>query len=76
MATLLIDMRNLTALFSANRSVREYTEKFYLPAAKNYIKRAADNGREGLKIIEQQTAIKSKWDKITFGKIQIEKKQW
>lgn len=65
-------MSNLTALFSANRSVREYTEKFYLPAAISYIKRAANNGKEGLKIVDAQAAIKSRWNKIKFGEIQIE----
>ncbi len=29
-------MATLTPYFSANRTVREYTEKFYVPAAKAY----------------------------------------
>ncbi|HXB33892.1 MAG TPA: alpha-glucan family phosphorylase, partial [Puia sp.] len=37
-------MATLTPFFSANRTVREYTEKYYLPGAKAYADRAADNG--------------------------------
>ena len=37
-------MARLTPRFSANRTVREYTEKHYLPAAAAYRQRAADNG--------------------------------
>ena len=65
-------MSNLTALFSANRSVREYTEKFYLPAAKSYIKRAANKGLEGLKILSVQEQLKNKWDNIKLGEMKIE----
>lgn len=65
-------MTNLTTLFSANRSVREYTENFYLPAARNYIKRAANKGTEGTKILTVQAELKSKWDKIKFGEMQID----
>jgi starch phosphorylase len=65
-------MAALTPHFSANRSVREYTENFYLPAAKNYIKRATNKGTEGLKIFNDQAELKSKWSKIKFGEIQIE----
>ena len=65
-------MSNLTALFSANRSVREYTEKFYLPAAKSYIRRAANKGLEGLKILSVQEQLKNKWDNIKIGEMKIE----
>jgi starch phosphorylase len=66
-------MTNLTAAFSANRSVREYTENFYIPAAKNYKKRAAEKGVEGVRIFDTQTELKNKWNKIKFGEVQIEK---
>jgi glycogen phosphorylase len=66
-------MTSLTALFSANRSVREYSENFYLPASKNYLKRAADKGAEGARIFNTKMELKNKWDKIKFGEVQIEK---
>jgi starch phosphorylase len=65
-------MTNLTALFSANRSVREYTENFYLPAAKNYIKRATEKGAAGVKIFNAHVELKDKWNKIKFGAVQTE----
>ena len=40
-------MAYLTPIFSANRAVREYTEKHYLPAAAAYGARAANGGQLG-----------------------------
>jgi len=69
-------MRNsmsiLTPQFSANRTVREYTEKYYLPAAVNFLRRAANKGSEGIRISNAQYELKNKWNgvKITDVKIQ------
>jgi glycogen phosphorylase len=60
-------MATLTPRFSANRVVREYTEKYYLPAAANYIKRAEDKGALSKKIIHEMNDIKNKWEQIHFG---------
>ena len=61
-------MRNsmaiLTPQFSANRAVREYTEKYYLPAAENYIKRAANKGAEGIRITDAQYELREKWNGV------------
>jgi len=43
-------MGRLTPRFSSNRSVREYIEKYYLPSASNYLKRAANKGAIGLQL--------------------------
>ena len=40
-------MAQLTPRFSADRTVREYTEQHYLPAATAYLERAANKGFEG-----------------------------
>ena len=40
-------MARLTPRFSANRTVREYTEQHYLPAAAAYRERAANKGAVG-----------------------------
>ena len=37
-------MARLAPRFSANRTVREYTENYYLPAAAAYRRRTADRG--------------------------------
>ena len=43
-------MSQLTPRFSANRSVREYTEKYYLPLATTYQARSAEKGKTGKQI--------------------------
>ena len=40
-------MAALTGRFSAARTVREYTEEFYLPAADGYAQRSANKGAMG-----------------------------
>jgi starch phosphorylase len=64
-------MATLTPHFSANRVVREYTEKYYLPAATNYKKRAEDKGALAKKIITAMNDIKNKWQEIHFGETTI-----
>jgi starch phosphorylase len=65
-------MATLTPAFSANRTVREYTEKYYLPAAVNYIKRAAKKGVSGTKITGIQHELLNKWGDIKFGEVKTE----
>lgn len=64
-------MSQLTPRFSANRTVREYTEKYYLPLATNYQARATDKGKTGKEIIEWQNALQQKWSKIHFGEAKV-----
>jgi starch phosphorylase len=45
-------MAQLTPQFSASRTVREYTEQHYLPAASAYLGRAADKGKFGVEMVE------------------------
>jgi starch phosphorylase len=66
-------MATLTSRFSANRTVREYTEQYYLPAAENFIKRAVENGSAGKTIIEKKHDLRNKWQEINFGELHIEK---
>ena len=60
-------MARLTAQFSANRTVREYTEAHYLPAAAAYLKRAADKGAAGAQVVEWRHTLDQKWGAIHFG---------
>ncbi|MDO9554785.1 alpha-glucan family phosphorylase [Rhodonellum sp.] len=60
-------MAKLTPRFSANRTVREYTGKYYLPAAEKYLRRAADNGKLGIKLIQQKLELEEKWHQLKFG---------
>jgi starch phosphorylase len=66
-------MAALTARFSTNRAVREYTERHYLPAATGYRARAADKGTNARQQIEWQRAIDQHWDSLRFGAVRIER---
>jgi starch phosphorylase len=65
-------MARLTPQFSANRAVREYTERHYLPAATAYRKRAADNGVPGRKIADWRRALDQKWASLRFGIVHVD----
>ena len=64
-------MAGLTPKFSANRSMREYTENYYLAAAKRYLERSDDHGKKGRQIADWQQYIISKWQGVRIEKISI-----
>lgn len=66
-------MATLTAQFSSNRSVREYTKMFYIPAAESYQKRRLNNAELGKKIFDWQSNISKNWGNVHFGEIKIAK---
>jgi len=65
-------MAQLTPRFSANRTVREYTEQHYLPAAAAYRERAADRGAVGRQVVDWQEALKQRWATLRFGEVKVE----
>jgi len=65
-------MAQLTPCFSANRTVREYTEHHYLPAAAAYRHRAVQKGAAGIRILNWQRTLAQKWSDLRFGKVKIE----
>ena len=67
-------MARLTPRFSANRSVREYTGEYYLPAAAAYHLRIANNGAIGRKMVEWQHGLAQKWPTLRFGEVKVETK--
>jgi glycogen phosphorylase len=60
-------MARLTPRFSANRSVREYTERHYLPAAAAFQERASDRGRRGAELVAWQRELATHWPHVCFG---------
>jgi starch phosphorylase len=62
----------VTPQFSANRSVREYTEQHYLPAAENYRSRTAKNGVLGKQMVEGRHRLEKDWSSLRFGKVKVE----
>jgi starch phosphorylase len=65
-------MANLTPRFSADRAVREYTERHYLPRAATYRQRAADKGAAGKQMVDWQHATERQWPAIRFGEMKVE----
>jgi starch phosphorylase len=64
-------MARLTPRFSANRAVREYTEKYYIPGALAYLNRARDKGVIGSQIVNWRRAIEQNWSYIRFGEVKV-----
>src|SRR5664279_1385740 len=64
-------MAVLTPRFSANRTVREYTEHYYIPAASSYHERSTDKGAKGKKLLSWQHTLEQKWAGIRFGEIKV-----
>jgi starch phosphorylase len=65
-------MAQLTPRFSANRTVRQYTEQHYLPAASAYRERIANKGALGVHIVNWQHALEQKWVTLRFGDVNVE----
>ncbi len=65
-------MAQLTPRFSAARTVREYTEDHYLPAATACRKRAYDKGAVGVQLVNWQQALKENWDTLRLSDEKVE----
>lgn len=65
-------MARLTPRFSANRVVREYTERYYLPAAVAYQTRAADHGALGGRLTAWRHSLAGHWHEARFGAVRVE----
>jgi len=68
-------MAQLTPRFSADRAVREYTENHYLPAAADYLERAANHGFLAKKIRNEILTLERKWDALRFGEVKVETRE-
>ncbi len=65
-------MARLTPRFSADRTVREYTEQHYLPAATAYHLRFANKGAIGRQMVDCQHSLEQKWTTLRFGEVKQE----
>ena len=61
-------MARLTPRFSADRTVRQYTEKHYLPAAVASQSRMANQGARARQMVEWRQEVDRKWSALRFGK--------
>ncbi|MBU4036627.1 MAG: alpha-glucan family phosphorylase [Proteobacteria bacterium] len=65
-------MAQLTPRFSANRTVREYTEQHYLPAASAFLERSANKGAEAMQIVNWRKSLEKLWPTLRFGEMKIQ----
>jgi starch phosphorylase len=65
-------MASLTPRFSADRTVREYTEQHYLPGAETFHRRAAGKGAAGRQIVDSQQAMEKDWPALRIGAMKVE----
>jgi starch phosphorylase len=64
-------MARLTPRFSADRTVRDYVEQHYLPAAAAYQARLADQGALGRRIVDWQCHLDRTWPRLSFGGMSV-----
>jgi starch phosphorylase len=67
-------MARLTPEYSANRTVRQYTEDHYIPAAAGYSARAAEGGKLGGEVLAWEQTLSAHWNTISFGSLKVESK--
>jgi starch phosphorylase len=67
-------MARLTPHFAADRTVREYTEQHYLPAAVACQSRAANKGIIGRQMVDWRHSLDQKWTTLHFGQVKVETK--
>jgi glycogen phosphorylase len=65
-------MARLTPAFSASRTVREYTENHYLPAAAAYATRSGQQSKLGIEIADWQRELAAEWNRVAFGPLKVE----
>jgi len=65
-------MGRLTPRFSANRTVREYTEKYYLPASAAYRERASGESAMAVRLLNWRRALEQGWPDLRFGGVKVE----
>lgn len=66
-------MAQLTPHFSANRAVREYTTRYYLPAAKRFHERTAEDYAEGRRLSTWKNTMQTLWQGVRFGARRVQK---
>jgi starch phosphorylase len=67
-------MAQLTPQFCANRTVIEYTEKYYLPAATASQARAVNKGAVGKATLDWKQRLAQQWSTLRFGEVKVETK--
>ena len=65
-------MATLTAQFSANRAVRQYTNECYLPRAAAYEARRVNHNALGIRLTNWRRILEKEWHSLSFGDLQVD----
>jgi glycogen phosphorylase len=65
-------MASLTPRYSANRMVREYVERYYLPAAQSFRARVDGHCRLAKELTAWSSSLEAFWSEISFGRSRID----
>ncbi len=65
-------MCQLTPEFSVGRTLRDYTQDHYLPAASGCAQRAQKESALGAELVEWQQTIARQWKTLRFGTVSVE----
>jgi starch phosphorylase len=65
-------MAQLTPQFCANRTVCQYTEEYYLPAAAAYLQMSRDQGAMGVQRVARRYELEQNWPALRFGSVNSE----
>jgi starch phosphorylase len=68
-------MASLSPQFSSSRAVREYTERYYLPAAQEWLRRSGDSGQGkgegGRQILDWRQRLDAAWAQLRFENLSV-----
>nr|WP_324258986.1 alpha-glucan family phosphorylase [Cellvibrio fontiphilus] len=71
LALIRTSMMQLTPRFSTNRMLRDYLERYYIPAAHQYQERSANEGALARELQQWQKHMAQHWHEIHLGKLVI-----
>jgi len=64
-------MATLTPQFCSGRVVRDYTQRHYLPAACEWLRRSAANGAAGRQLVQWRAHLDAAWNQLRFEKLTV-----
>jgi len=68
-------MQTLTPVFNTNRMVKDYTEKYYLNAHRNYKKFSENNFVVAKNIAEWKQKIRLKWHEVSIDRVDFNREE-
>jgi glycogen phosphorylase len=64
-------MASLTPMYSTNRAMREYTERYYIPAARAFAFRSSEGAKAATRIVDWDQSVRAHWPSLRFGDVRM-----